>query len=172
MKRKRERVDEEESDHSSNCGGAGAQASSADDLDRYKCPICLDLCDGVVESPCGHLLFCKACVQPLRQTHPGRLVGCYISSPTCRSRSIWQRGATLPDGWHPWPFQWSPPTVLRLPQVPRYSCTGTTLHLIDTHAMRASQPRSCGPLRPARDVARGSAQLLNLVQLYCGERAG
>eukprot|EP01048_Picozoa_sp_COSAG05_P029083 COSAG05_NODE_9382_length_627_cov_11.984848_1_plen_158_part_10 len=74
------------------CGGDGA-AGEHDDL--YKCPICLDLCEAVVESRCGHL-FCQGCIGPLR----AGAMSSYISCPSCRCCSAWPTSSVLPTGWH------------------------------------------------------------------------
>ena len=62
-----------------------------EDVAEFTCPICLDLCEDVVESPCGHL-FCRGCLNEVRGTSPG--AHDLLSCPVCRVKSRWA-------GWFP-----------------------------------------------------------------------
>ena len=110
-----------------------------EDDDDFMCPICLHLCEAVVESPCGHL-FCRGCVMELRGTSPAVDD---LRCPVCRVNSRWLAQGELPCGWFPSAYVQRKINATRVPC--HYDGCDT---IVAKGELKVSQQRTSSP--PAR----------------------
>ena len=120
-------------------GDRQKEEEEEEDDDDFMCPICLHLCEAVVESPCGHL-FCRGCVMELRGTSPAVDD---LRCPVCRVNSRWLAQGELPCGWFPSAYVQRKINATRVPC--HYDGCDT---IVAKGELKVSQQRTSSP--PAR----------------------